>query len=383
MLRARVLRRALSTKRPPLPHYDASALRQVEPHALDSGTALHYSLSGTGPGPMANWMYGFCNALQHSELWTPGVSCATGVSGGAINAVCLAADVDISPSSIYQAELRAALKRRPKGTGLAIRSALDAALPHDVASRIQGRARIAVVLAKGSWRERRPIIIDRFEDKEDVIGAVCASAHLPYLMDGKPTAAWRGRQYLDAAVFGFGIIHVPGAVHVSTCPPPSYTPPGQTVPGLDPLRWLLHAREGAPSDAHPWLADEYEQSSELPTGVISHACDILGIMSRRGAARERYRSTVHADRTRGLDLRTGRKRRTFVFPALFAHAAPPRALSIHEFGSGQGGLWRVVQARARIEAVNGHGRDTSIDTSRTLRCAVRWSVRRHWLRPAH
>lgn len=302
---------------------------------------------------MVNWMYGFCNALQRSEMWMPGASSATGVSGGAINAVCLAAGIDVSPSSLYQSELRAALKRKPSAPVDAIRRALEACLPHDVATRLQGRARLAVVLAEGPWRERRPILVDTFDDKEDVIGAVCASAHLPYLMDGKPTASWRGRQYFDAAVLGFGMIHVEGAVHVSTCPPPSYTPPGQTVPGLEPLRWLLHAREGAPSDAHPWLTGEEEQRSVLPSGVVSHAMDIFGFMQRHGAARERYRS-----KRRGSS------------PAWFERAPARTLASLHRPGydlspityalwfrftsmrdSGRRSLWRVGSARARFESV--------------------------------
>ena len=98
-------------------------------------------------------------------MWTHGESIATGVSGGAINAVLLAAGVDVSPASCYQTELRAALKRHKGNTTPAVRSALDAALPENVAAEISGRARIAVVKADGtSWASRRPLLIDTFED---------------------------------------------------------------------------------------------------------------------------------------------------------------------------------------------------------------------------
>ena len=284
----RLARRWLSTRRPPLPHYQAPALGRVEAHSPD-GEPLHYSLSCTGPGPMANWMYGFSDALRTSDLWSAGSSTVTGVSGGAIGAVCIATGVDLSPSATFQSELRSALRQCGGNTSDAIRRALDVALPDDVARRVSGRARVALVRADGQpWRSRKPTLVELYEDKEDVIGAVCASAHLPYLMNGKPTATWRGEEYLDAAVFGYGIIHVEGAVHVSTCPPAGFTPPGQAGPVLDPVRWFLHGRETAPSDAHPWLSGD-EELRELPTGSLSQVCDLLGVMQRKGAAQARYR----------------------------------------------------------------------------------------------
>lgn len=246
---------------------------------------------------MASWMYGFCDALRTSDRWTDGVSIATGVSGGAINAVCLAANVAVAPGSTYQDALRAEI--RSGDIIYAIRCALEEALPNNVASKISGRARVAIVKADGSsWRSRQVLLVDQFRDKEDVISAVCASAHLPFLMNGKQTALWRGERYLDAAVFGFGIINVEGAVHVSICPPEGYTPAGQSTAGLDHIRQgMLHAKEQAPSDVHPWLATPEEQRAHLPTDPLSHAFDILGVRTRKGAGPERYRLGGEAFRT--------------------------------------------------------------------------------------
>lgn len=239
---------------------------------------------------MSNWMYGFCETLRTSDLFTAGASTTTGVSGGAITAVCLQAGVSLSPDSEFQRALRAALKRKGSNTTLAIRDALDAALPSDVATRIGGRARIAIVRADGTaWRTRQPRLFETFEDKADVIGAVCASAHLPYLMNGEATATWRGKAYQDAACFGYLTMPVQGAVHVAVVPPRGFTPPGEDAPGLDFLgHRILNSRGQAPSDAHPWLADEADLRSELPTGFFGQVADLIGVARRRGAGKQRY-----------------------------------------------------------------------------------------------
>ena len=90
---------------------------------------------------MANWMYGFSDALRTSDLWSAGSSTVTGVSGGAIGAVCIATGVDLSPSATFQSELRSALRQCGGNTSDAIRRALDVALPDDVARRVSGCTR--------------------------------------------------------------------------------------------------------------------------------------------------------------------------------------------------------------------------------------------------
>ena len=130
-------------------------------------------------------MYGFCESLRASEMYTPGVSSATGVSGGAINAVCLAAGISVAPGSTFRMAFLEALRRKAN-TSTAVYEALDAALPARFdAAAIAGRARIAVVEvedARAPWRARAPIVVDAFESRTDLIEGVCASAHIPFLM---------------------------------------------------------------------------------------------------------------------------------------------------------------------------------------------------------
>lgn len=242
---------------------------------------------------MASWMYGFCEALRTSNLYDSSASTCTGVSGGAINAVCLAADVSVAPEAKFITTVKQTLRRRNSNMILAIREGLNETLPDDVATRISGRTTIAVVEADFSPSgSRKPLLVDQFESKEDVIGAVCASCHLPFLMDRHATASWRGKRYLDAAVFGHGIIHVHDAVHVSICPPIGYTEgfdPGDRPPaGLATMQSWIHETENAPSDAHPWLAPPAPGRTPLPSGLLSVAMDVFGVRACKGAGQERY-----------------------------------------------------------------------------------------------
>ena len=257
---------------------------------------------------MASWMYGFCEALRTSPERFSGGSTATGVSGGAINAVCLASGVSVAPDSDFITVMKQTLRRRGSNTTLAVREALDATLPDDVAAQISGRAIVAMVEANGGpWRWSKPLLASEFESKEDVIGAVCASAHLPFLMNGEATASWRGKRYVDAAVSGRGIIHVEGAVHVSICPPMTYIEdydPGKKShgAGIQQLQDWFHATEGAPSDAHPWLAppdderDARRAGTALPSSFMSVASDVFGVRARKGAGQDRYRMGQEAFR---------------------------------------------------------------------------------------
>jgi hypothetical protein len=252
-----------------------------------SSAALHYSLSGTGPGPMASWMYGFCDALRTSDMLSP-TSCFTGVSGGAINAVCLAAGVSVARGSTFRETMAQSVRKQ--NTIESIRTALEAALPDDVTTNIAGRVRIAVIDLEAD--RSTPVLIDAFDDKADLIGAVCASAHLPFIMNGKATAQWRGRRWTDAATRGHGIIHVEGAVHISICPPKNrlikYDPLQQHGHGIALLQDWMHSCAGAPSDAHPWLAPPQPgRAAPLPSGYLSVVADVLGMPSRKGAGAER------------------------------------------------------------------------------------------------
>ena len=60
--------------------------------------------------------------------------------------------------------------------------------------------------------------------------------------------------------------------------PRHFTPPGQAGPVLDPVRWFLHGRETAPSDAHPWLSGDEElrncrQDHCLRYAICSASCN--------------------------------------------------------------------------------------------------------------
>ena len=269
------------------------------PHAADTSMPLHYSLSATGPGPMQWWMNGFADALRESSMFTPGVSRTTGVSGGAIAAVCMQAGVSLAPDSDFQHAMRAAKAERKPSQLHVIQQALEDTLPSDVATRINGLAVVATAEYDGSlWgtvRNARPVLFDRFDDKADVIGAVCASCMMPFVMSSDSYMTWRGRRYTDAFATGDGIVDVPGAVHVHVCHPPGYTPAGQISPSTDMIRRLFFNRHSdAPSDVHPWMASPADEISDaqrcpLPSTNVLLAAELLGYRLPKGGATERYR----------------------------------------------------------------------------------------------
>ena len=237
-----------------------------------------FSLSGTGPSMVA-WMYGVGHELARSGLLRARGGAppprVTGVSGGAIAALLLATDVDLALDGAFWTlngeNMRRATKHKELSTRDAMRETLDAVLPRDAPALASARAGLTVVAAHGpmrAWPARPPIVIDEFRDRADLLDAVSASFHIPFAMDGRASAPWRGAPHVDAGALGKNLTPVPGAVHVSVLPDRAFAFDRAAMPAQPaPLRaavWLAASVMvpcGTRVDVHPWLVQEHASAA--------------------------------------------------------------------------------------------------------------------------
>ena len=92
---------------------------------------------------------------------------------------------------------------RPTGLagvwGGVVRDWLDALLPQDAAARCSGRLKL-VVTSVPSLRLRA---LDCFQTRAELIDACLASAHVPFFLDGKGAARFRGERFVDGSLYDF------------------------------------------------------------------------------------------------------------------------------------------------------------------------------------
>lgn len=137
------------------------------------------------------------NATRH-----PAAAVHVGSSAGAMAAAFAVCQVDprdaIDAAAALCDEYR--VWDRPLGLvgvwGSMVRAWLRKLLPADAAARCSGRVRVVVTTLPALRR----VVVSEFKDREDLIEACLASAHLPLLLDWRPAALWRGMRCVDGSL---------------------------------------------------------------------------------------------------------------------------------------------------------------------------------------
>lgn len=159
-------------------------------------------LALTGGGIYYFWQVGAVLALRE-RVQLSGVE-LSGVSAGALTTVLAACEVDLQSSVdlAYSLTLQADLYNRSGGLagvwGPLIRRWLLELLPADAAQRCSGRVSL-FSLAVWPLPPRR-LVTSQFESKEAVVDAAMSSVHIPYFLNGRATARYRGTRCIDGSV---------------------------------------------------------------------------------------------------------------------------------------------------------------------------------------
>jgi hypothetical protein len=96
---------------------------------------------------------------------------------------------------------------RPMGAagifGSVVRDWLHDLLPDDAVDRC-GRGRLKLVVTPvRPLTLFAPATVDCFRTKDELVDACMASAHVPFFLDGRPVASYRGRAYMDGSFQDF------------------------------------------------------------------------------------------------------------------------------------------------------------------------------------
>jgi len=154
-----------------------------------------------GGGIFFVWQLGMIKCLKDRGL-IDRVDQFRGASTGALVAALTACDVDPDRAieDAYALCLEHDIFNRPMGLAgiwaAMIRRWLDALLPEDAARRCTGRVRIAATEVPSLTIA----YFDAFESKDDLIGAIMTSVHIPIFLDGKPFCAYRSKTYMDGCI---------------------------------------------------------------------------------------------------------------------------------------------------------------------------------------
>lgn len=155
----------------------------------------------SGGGTFFFWELGYLSALP------PGRHVFAGASAGAMTAALAACDVP--PEAALEAALGLARRARvfQRACGACgiwralLREWLESLLPEDAAARATARGLTIYVTSVAPGCCARVALTD-FRDREDLVRAVLASAHVPLFMDGWPCALARRRACVDGCAFG-------------------------------------------------------------------------------------------------------------------------------------------------------------------------------------
>lgn len=128
-----------------------------------------------------------------------------GASAGGLAVTLAACGVPARAALASAASLAADRALADRRLGLAgvwgdvVRDWLHALLPADAAARCAGRLKLVVTEVPSL----RLATLDAFACKDDVVNACLASAHVPFFLDGRPFARYRGRALLDGSLHDF------------------------------------------------------------------------------------------------------------------------------------------------------------------------------------
>ncbi|KAG5177492.1 hypothetical protein JKP88DRAFT_150974, partial [Tribonema minus] len=175
-----------------------------------------FGLSFTPGGLLFPYQLGICDAFMEAGFLTPEVPIA-GSSAGALTTVVVGAGLDLR--EVLEETEALCEDCRTGGTRGRLRSVLVASLakmlPEDVHERLNARAAPASVGYTALLPLPSGTLVSEFTSKEDVIGCLLASCHVPWWFNGSPVGRVRGQFVVDG-FFGtprgnFGAFPVPRA----------------------------------------------------------------------------------------------------------------------------------------------------------------------------
>ncbi|WIA35310.1 hypothetical protein OEZ86_003765 [Tetradesmus obliquus] len=158
-------------------------------------------ISWPGYGIMFFWQLGVLQYLQETYDLT---QCAmVGSSAGALLSVLAACGVQPQAAldRAYELCVEHGVFKRPLGLlgvwGGIVRQWLQELLPADAAQRCSN-GHVQLVLTTLPFL--RGQVVSEFKDRDDLVAAALASAHLPFILDWRLAAAWRGKRCVDGSL---------------------------------------------------------------------------------------------------------------------------------------------------------------------------------------
>jgi hypothetical protein len=165
-----------------------------------------------GGGIFFYWQAGAVTYLRKGGYDLASVSFA-GASAGALTATLAATGVDFGRATDLALSLaaEAGVWNRRGGLqgiwGPMIREWLDELLPEDALQQVSNQRLSLLVTPVPSFGKRR---VQAFESRDDLIRCCLASVHIPWFLDGRPLATYRGAPCVDGSFLARRGHYLPG-----------------------------------------------------------------------------------------------------------------------------------------------------------------------------
>lgn len=172
--------------------------KQLVQEAHKQGTL---SFGFSAGGCLFPYFIGVASALRDANILTDTTQLA-GASAGSLVSACIKSGMTLD--QITDLCLKMMHDLRTNGTrgrlGPVLESFLHQHLPHDAHERCSNKAHVAVTQA---WPYVKAHLISEYTNREDLIGALLTSCHVPYWLDGKGLTTFRGSPHLDGGLTNF------------------------------------------------------------------------------------------------------------------------------------------------------------------------------------
>jgi hypothetical protein len=175
----------------------------------DSSDEINFYFSGGGI--YFWWQAGVATYIQEKKNLNPKLKVNyLGSSAGALSAALLYSNVSMSKAAeyaIYQAE-REKLFTKPSGLafvwGKIVKEWLDVLIDEKAIENNRNTELYIKVTPVNVFKNGfKPIILNNFTTKADVIDACLCSCHIPLFMDTKLYNKYQGKRYLDGSFYPF------------------------------------------------------------------------------------------------------------------------------------------------------------------------------------